>query len=183
MSMQITRLSIPEVVLIEPRVFGDARGVFYESFNQRAFNEATETSYQFVQDNHSYSRKGVLRGLHYQLQRPQGKLVRVVQGVVFDVAVDLRKSSPTFGKWVGQILSAEHRTLMWVPPGFAHGFLTLSDTSDFIYKTTDYWCPEHERVIRWDDPTLGIEWPLVMSPILADKDAIAPPICSDDLYE
>ncbi|AFU44344.1 dTDP-4-dehydrorhamnose 3,5-epimerase [Acidovorax sp. KKS102] len=181
--MQITRLSIPEVVLIEPRVFGDARGVFYESFNQRAFNEATETSYQFVQDNHSYSRKGVLRGLHYQLQRPQGKLVRVVQGVVFDVAVDLRKSSPTFGKWVGQILSAEHRTLMWVPPGFAHGFLTLSDTSDFIYKTTDYWCPEHERVIRWDDPTLGIEWPLVMSPILADKDAIAPPICSDDLYE
>lgn len=181
--MQITRLSIPEVVLIEPRVFGDARGVFYESFNQRAFNEATETSYQFVQDNHSYSRKGVLRGLHYQLQRPQGKLVRVVQGVVFDVAVDLRKSSPTFGKWVGQILSAEHRTLMWVPPGFAHGFLTLSDTSDFIYKTTDYWCPEHERVIRWDDPALGIEWPFVMSPILADKDAMAPPICSDDLYE
>lgn len=181
--MQITRLSIPEVVLIEPRVFGDARGVFYESFNQRAFNEATETSYQFVQDNHSYSRKGVLRGLHYQLQRPQGKLVRVVQGVVFDVAVDLRRSSPTFGKWVGQILSAEHRTLMWVPPGFAHGFLTLSDTSDFIYKTTDYWCPKHERVIRWDDPTLGIEWPLVMSPILADKDAMAPPICSDDLYE
>lgn len=181
--MQVTRLSIPDVLLIEPVVFDDARGVFYESFNQRAFNKATGTDYQFVQDNHSHSRKGVLRGLHYQLQRPQGKLVRVVQGVVFDVAVDLRKSSPTFGKWVGQILSAEHRALMWVPPGFAHGFLTLSDTSDFIYKTTDYWYPEHERIIRWDDAGLGIDWPLTAPPILTSKDAMAPHMCDADLYE
>lgn len=181
--MQVTRLSIPDVVLIEPKVFSDARGFFFESFNQRAFNEATGTNYQFVQDNHSRSSKGVLRGLHYQMQQPQGKLVRVVQGTVFDVAVDLRKSSPTFGKWVGQVLSADNRKLMWVPPGFAHGFLTLSDTSEFIYKTTDYWYPEHEYIILWSDPTLDIEWPSIIHPILTAKDAAAPLLNMANLYE
>lgn len=181
--MQATRLSIPDVMLIEPKVFGDSRGIFFESFNQRAFNEATGTSHQFVQDNHSRSVKGVLRGLHYQMQQPQGKLVRVVQGAVFDVAVDLRKSSPTFGQWVGKILSADNRMLMWVPPGFAHGFLTLSDTCDFIYKTTDYWSPEYERIIRWNDPVLDIDWQLTAPPILAVKDAAAPLFNMDHFYD
>lgn len=181
--MRVTRLSIPDVLLIDPQVFDDKRGAFYESFNQRAFNEATGTKYQFVQDNHSHSHKGILRGLHYQIQQPQGKLVRVVQGAVFDVAVDLRKSSPTFGKWVGQILSAENRALMWVPPGFAHGFLTLSDTSDFLYKTTDYWRPDYERCVRWDDPGLEIDWPINSPPVLSDKDAVAPFLDAGDLYD
>ena len=169
--MQATRLSIPDVVLIEPKVFGDARGFFFESFNQRAFNEATGTSHQFVQDNHSRSSKGVLRGLHYQIQQPQGKLVRVVQGAVFDVAVDIRRSSPTFGKWVGEELSADNHRQLWVPPGFAHGFVVLSDTAEFLYKTTDYYAPEHERCIAWDDATLAIDWRVDGRPSLSVKDA------------
>jgi dTDP-4-dehydrorhamnose 3,5-epimerase len=175
--MQATRLAIPDVVLIEPKVFGDARGFFYESFNQRAFNEATGTNYQFVQDNHSRSSKGVLRGLHYQIQQPQGKLVRVAQGAVFDVAVDIRKSSPTFGKWVGVELSADNHRQLWVPPGFAHGFVVLSDTADFLYKTTDYYAPEYERCIVWNDPTLAIVWPDVGAlPTLSGKDNAGKPL-------
>ena len=169
--MKATRLSIPDVVLLEPKVFGDARGFFFESFNQRAFNEATGSSHQFVQDNHSRSSKGVLRGLHYQIQQPQGKLVRVVQGAVFDVAVDLRKSSPTFGRWVGVELSGENHRQLWVPPGLAHGFLVLSESADFLYKTTAYYAPELERGIAWNDPHVNIEWPDVgMYPTLSVKD-------------
>ena len=169
--MQATRLAIPDVVLIEPKVFGDARGFFFESFNQRAFNEVTGTNHHFVQDNHSRSTKGVLRGLHYQIQQHQGKLVRVVQGAVFDVAVDIRKSSATFGQWVGVELSAENHRQLWVPPGFAHGFVVLSDTADFLYKTTDYYAPQYERCIAWNDPTLAIAWPdLGMRPTLSAKD-------------
>lgn len=181
--MQATRLTIPDVVLLEPKVFGDARGFFFESFNQRTFNEATGTNYQFVQDNHSRSAKGVLRGLHYQIQQPQGKLVRVVQGAVFDVAVDLRKSSPTFGKWVGQILSADNKMQMWVPPGFAHGFLVLSDFAEFVYKTTDYYLPESECIIRWDDPSINIDWPLSNPPLLSIRDAAASSLNINCLYE
>lgn len=169
--MQATRLSIPDVVLIEPKVFGDARGFFFESFNQRAFNEATGTDHQFVQDNHSRSSKGVLRGLHYQIQQPQGKLVRVVQGTVFDVAVDIRKSSPTFGQWVGVELSGDNHRQLWVPPGLAHGFVVLSETAEFLYKTTDYYAPEHERCIAWDDATLAIDWRVEGRPGLSVKDA------------
>ena len=169
--MQATRLAIPDVMLIEPKVFGDARGFFFESFNQRAFNDATGTDHQFVQDNHSRSSRGVLRGLHYQIQRPQGKLVRVVQGAVFDVAVDIRKSSPTFGKWVGAELSADNHRQLWVPPGFAHGFLVLSDTAEFLYKTTDYYAPEYERCIVWNDSVIGIDWPVTEEmPALSEKD-------------
>ena len=169
--MQATRLAIPDVMLIEPKVFGDARGFFFESFNQRAFNDATGTDHHFVQDNHSRSSRGVLRGLHYQIQRPQGKLVRVVQGAVFDVAVDIRKSSPTFGKWVGAELSADNHRQLWVPPGFAHGFLVLSDTAEFLYKTTDYYAPEYERCIVWNDPSISVEWPIfVQNPTLSAKD-------------
>lgn len=167
--MKATRLAIPDVVLIEPKVFGDARGFFFESFNQKAFNEATGTNHQFVQDNHSRSAKGVLRGLHYQIQQPQGKLVRVVRGAVFDVAVDIRKSSPTFGQWVGEELSEDNHRQLWVPPGFAHGFVVLSDTAEFLYKTTDYYAPQYERSILWSDPDLAIEWP-VDAPILSAKD-------------
>lgn len=159
--MRITPLAIPEVLLIEPKIFNDARGFFYESFNQQAFNDATGTNYQFVQDNHSKSNHGVLRGLHYQLPpKAQGKLVRVVQGKVWDVAVDIRKGSPTFGQGVGEELSSDNHKQLWIPPGFAHGFITLSDTAEFLYKTTDYYSPEHERAIRWDDPQLAIAWPL-----------------------
>lgn len=169
--MKATRLAIPEVVLIEPKVFGDARGFFFESFNQKAFNEATGTNHQFVQDNHSRSAKGVLRGLHYQIQQPQGKLVRVVRGAVFDVAVDIRKSSPTFGQWVAEELSEDNHRQLWVPPGFAHGFVVLSDTAEFLYKTTDYYAPAHERCILWNDETLAIHWPAGIQPILSAKDA------------
>jgi len=168
--MQVTPQAIPDVLLIEPKVFGDARGFFFESFNQRAFNEATGTSHQFVQDNHSRSCQGVLRGLHYQVQQPQGKLVRVVSGAVFDVAVDIRKSSPTFGRWVGVELSADNHRQLWVPPGFAHGFVVRSETADFLYKTTDYYAPEHERCIVWNDEVLGIEWGLSGEPALSEKD-------------
>ena len=157
--MQATRLAIPDVKLIEPKVFGDARGFFFESFNQRTFNDATGTDHQFVQDNHSRSSRGVLRGLHYQIQRPQGKLVRVVQGAVFDVVVDIRKNSPTFGRWVGVELTEDDHKQLWIPPGLAHGFLVLSESADFLYKTTDYYSPQHERCILWDDPQLAIAWP------------------------
>lgn len=173
--MKAIRTRIPDVWIIEPRVFGDERGFFFESFNEKSFNAATGNSLPFVQDNHSKSVKGVLRGLHYQLRpRAQGKLVRVVQGEVFDVAVDIRKESPTCGQWVAEILSAENKRQLWIPPGFAHGFLTLSDTAEFLYKTTDYWSPEHERAILWNDPMLGIDWPLNgRQPTLAAKDAAA----------
>ena len=169
--MKATRLAIPDVVLIEPKVFGDERGFFYESFNQKAFNDATGTNHQFVQDNHSRSSKGVLRGLHYQIQQPQGKLVRVVQGAVFDVAVDIRKSSPTFGQWVGEELSAHNHRQLWVPPGFAHGFVVLTETAEFLYKTTDYYAPQYERCIAWDDATLAIDWHFEGTPNLSAKDA------------
>jgi len=169
--MQATRLSIPDVVLLQPRVFGDARGFFFESFNQKAFDEATGTRHQFVQDNHSRSSRGVLRGLHYQIQQPQGKLVRVVRGAVWDVAVDIRRSSPTFGQWVGAELSEDNQHQLWVPPGFAHGFVVLSDSADFLYKTTDYYAPAHERCIAWNDPQLDIRWPCEAPPQLSAKDA------------
>jgi dTDP-4-dehydrorhamnose 3,5-epimerase len=170
--MRVSPTAIADVLLIEPRVFGDARGFFYESFNVRAFAEATGVELEFVQDNHSKSARGVLRGLHYQAQRPQGKLVRVVSGEVFDVAVDIRPQSPTYGQWVGEILSASNYRQLWIPPGLAHGFLVLSDTAEFLYKTTDYYAPEHERCLAWDDPTLKIEWPLNGSePLVSIKDA------------
>jgi len=170
--MKATRLSIPEVMLIEPKVFGDARGFFFESFNQKAFDEATGTQYEFVQDNHSRSAKGVLRGLHYQIQQPQGKLVRVVRGAVLDVAVDIRKSSPTFGQWVAEELSEDNHRQLWVPPGFAHGFVVLSEMAEFLYKTTDYYAPQFERCIAWDDPQLAIDWQLGgATPLLSAKDA------------
>ena len=173
--MQVTPLAIADVLLIEPKVFGDARGFFFESFNQRAFNEVTGLDVQFVQDNHSRSVRHVLRGLHYQLPPyAQGKLVRAVVGEVFDVAVDLRPDSPTLGRWAGAVLSAENKRQMWVPPGFAHGFLVLSEAAEFLYKTTDYYAPEYERSIRWDDPDLGIDWPLEGAiPQLSGKDAQA----------
>lgn len=169
--MKALPLAIPDVLLIAPKVFGDERGFFLESFNQARFEEAIGKSVQFVQDNHSRSVKNVLRGLHYQIQQPQGKLVRVVQGEVFDVAVDLRKSSKTFGQWVGEILSADNKRQLWVPQGFAHGFVVLSDTAEFLYKTTDYYAPAHERCILWNDATLSIQWPDRMKPILSAKDA------------
>ena len=170
--MNVIQTALPEVLLIEPKVFGDARGFFYESFNQKAFNEATGLDLPFVQDNHSRSAKGVLRGLHYQLPpHAQGKLVRVVRGAVFDVAVDVRKSSPTFGQWVGMELSEENHRQFWMPPGFAHGFVVLSESADFLYKTTDYYAPSHERCIAWNDPTLNIQWPDIgMAPLLSAKD-------------
>lgn len=173
--MKAIETKIPGLLIIEPRVFGDERGFFFESYNEKAFNEATGVSPRFVQDNHSKSVKGVLRGLHYQLPpKAQGKLVRVVQGEVFDVAVDIRQGSPTYGQWVGEILSADNKKQLWIPPGFAHGFLTLSDTAEFLYKTTDYWSPAHERAIIWNDATLNIDWPLNgLQPTLAAKDAAA----------
>ncbi len=169
--MKATRLAISDVILFEPKVFGDERGFFFESFNQRQFEEAVGSAVHFVQDNHSRSVKNVLRGLHYQIRNPQGKLVRVAAGEVFDVAVDLRKSSPTFGKWVGAVLSAENKQQLWVPEGFAHGFVVLSEAAEFLYKTTDYYAPEHERCVRWDDATLAIKWPAGIQPILSAKDA------------
>ncbi len=174
--MHVTPTAIADVLVLEPRVFGDARGFFFESFNQRVFAEATGVTLPFVQDNHSLSQKGVLRGLHYQVKQPQGKLVRVVQGEVFDVAVDIRPNSPSYGKWVGQHLSAQNKRQMWVPPGLAHGFLVLSDVAEFLYKTTDYYAPEHERCIAWNDPVLGIDWPEIgISPQLSAKDQAGKP--------
>jgi dTDP-4-dehydrorhamnose 3,5-epimerase len=174
--MQVTPLSIPDVLLIEPRVFGDERGFFFESFNQKVFEQAVGRQISFVQDNHSKSVKGVLRGLHYQVKQPQGKLVRVVQGEVFDVAVDIRKSSKTFGQWVGVILSAENKKQLWVPEGFAHGFVTISETAEFLYKTTDYYAPKYERCIMWDDPSLAISWPIKGKPTLSSKDSHGLPL-------
>lgn len=168
--MKVIPTKIPDVLLIESTVFGDDRGFFFESFNEKRFADVTGKTVKFVQDNHSKSARGVLRGLHYQIQQPQGKLVRVVAGEVFDVAVDLRKSSSTFGQWVGATLSAENKRQMWIPAGFAHGFVVTSDTAEFLYKTTDYWAPEHERCIAWDDPAIGIDWPVNGAPILSTKD-------------
>jgi dTDP-4-dehydrorhamnose 3,5-epimerase len=181
--MKVTALDIADVLLLEPTVHGDERGFFFESFNQARFDSAVGRNVTFVQDNHSRSSRGVLRGLHYQIMRPQGKLVRVVEGEVFDVAVDLRKSSPTFGKWAGALLSAENKRQLWVPEGFAHGFLVLSDTAQFLYKTTDFYSPEHERALIWNDPTLGIRWPGDISPVLSQKDAVAPTLEAADLFD
>lgn len=176
--MKVIRTAIPDILVIEPIVFGDDRGFFFESFNRNAFRQATGLDPDFVQDNHSRSAKNVLRGLHHQVApRAQGKLVRAVHGAVFDVAVDIRQDSPSFGRWVGEILSAENRRQMWIPPGFAHGFLTLSEAAEFLYKTTDYYAPDHERCIAWNDPDIGIEWPLsVEGPILSGKDRNGAPL-------
>lgn len=183
MPFTVTPTALPEVLVLEPKVFGDARGFFYESFNQRDFATATGLDVQFVQDNHSRSAKGVLRGLHYQIQHPQGKLVRVTQGAVFDVAVDIRRSSPRFGKWVGVELSADNFRQLWIPPGFAHGFVVTSESAEFLYKTTDYWYPAHERSLLWSDPALGIEWPLQDVPQLAAKDAVAKTLVEAEVFE
>ena len=183
MPFTVTPTALPEVLVLEPRVFGDARGFFYESFNARDFAQATGLQVEFVQDNHSKSARGVLRGLHYQIDHAQGKLVRVVQGEVFDVAVDLRRSSPTFGQWVGVHLSADNHRQLWVPPGFAHGFVVLSESAEFLYKTTDYWYAEHERSLLWNDPAIGIAWPIDFEPQLAAKDAAARTLAQADLYE
>jgi dTDP-4-dehydrorhamnose 3,5-epimerase len=180
--MIATRLAISDVVLLAPKIFGDERGFFYESFNQQAFEAVIGRSVQFVQDNHSCSVKGVLRGLHYQVQQPQGKLVRVVAGEVFDVAVDLRKSSPTFGQWVGELLSAENKRQLWVPEGFAHGFLVLSENAEFLYKTTDYYAPALERCILWSDSDLNIQWPKDILPKLSTKDEQGKPFVAAEIY-
>ena len=174
--MRVTRSAIPDVLLIEPRVFGDARGFFFESYNRRAFFEATGIDVEFVQDNHSRSAQNVLRGLHYQLQQPQGKLVRATLGTIWDVAVDLRRSSPHFGRWVGFELSAEAKNMAWIPAGFAHGFLVTSEAAEVQYKTTDYYAPAHERAVLWNDPALGIHWPLGGEPLLSAKDRDARPL-------
>jgi dTDP-4-dehydrorhamnose 3,5-epimerase len=183
MPYTVTPTAIPDVLVLTPKVFGDARGFFFESFNARDFAQVTGIDTGFVQDNHSKSAKGVLRGLHYQIQHAQGKLVRVVQGSVFDVAVDLRKSSPTFGRWVGVELSAENCQQMWVPPGFAHGFVVLSESAEFLYKTTDYWYPEHERSLLWNDPAIGIEWPVEGEPLLAAKDQAGKLLAQAELFD
>lgn len=181
--MQITRLAIPDVILIEPRVFGDDRGFFFESYNARAFEAAVGCPVDFVQDNHSRSLVGVLRGLHYQLPpHAQGKLVRVVLGEVFDVAVDIRRASPTFGQWVGATLSAENKRQMWIPPGFAHGFLTVSESAEFLYKTTDYYAPKYERCIAWNDPDIDIQWPGGTAPLLSAKDAEGAALREADVF-
>ena len=181
--MQIQTTAIPDVLIIEPTVFGDDRGLFYESFNQKRFTELTGVTRDFVQDNHSKSAKGVLRGLHYQIQQPQGKLVRVTQGEVFDVAVDMRRSSPNFGQWTGVVLSSDNKRQLWIPPGFAHGFLVTSDSAEFLYKTTDYWYPEHERSLLWNDPMVGVNWPLDGTPLLAAKDMAGLPLASASTFE
>ena len=180
--MKVQPTSIPDVLLIEPKVFGDERGFFFESFSQRQWQQATGLNTAFVQHNHSRSLKNVLRGLHYQVQQPQGKLVRVVQGEVFDVAVDIRRSSPTFGQWAGEILSAENKRQLWVPEGFAHGFLVLSESAEFLYQTTNYYAPEHERAIIWTDPDLNIVWPLAGEPNLSAKDRQAKSFREAELF-
>jgi dTDP-4-dehydrorhamnose 3,5-epimerase len=180
--MKAVPTAIPEVLVIEPAVFGDARGFFFESWNRKAFARLVGREVDFVQDNHSASGRGVLRGLHYQVKQPQGKLVRVVAGEVFDVAVDLRRSSPTFGRWVGERLSAANQRMMWVPEGFAHGFLVISESAEFLYKTTDYYAPEHERTLLWNDPALGIAWPLEGAPLLKPKDAAGIPLANAESF-
>lgn len=174
--------ALPEVIVLQPKVFGDARGFFFESFNAREFERVTGLNVEFVQDNHSRSKKGVLRGMHYQIEHAQGKLVRVTEGCVFDVAVDLRRSSPRFGRWVGVMLSADEKNQLWIPPGFAHGFSVQSETAEFLYKTTDYWHPEYERCLRWNDPAVGIEWPLSSEPIMAAKDAEGKRLADADTF-
>lgn len=180
--MHVTPTALPEVLLIEPRVFGDSRGFFFESFNRAAFRDKTGLDIDFVQDNHSKSARGVLRGLHYQLQHPQGKLVRCTAGEVFDVVVDMRKSSPRFGQHMTAVLSAENKHMLWVPPGFAHGFLVTSESAEFLYKVTDYWFPEHERTLLWNDPALGIHWPLAGEPVLSKKDIEGKPLATADAF-
>jgi len=180
--MKVVRTSIPDVLIFEPQVFGDERGFFLESWNARSFRNAVGCNIGFVQDNHSRSRRGVLRGLHYQIRQPQGKLVRVASGRVFDVAVDLRKSSCTFGHWTGAELSAENHRQLWIPAGFAHGFLVLSDSTDFLYKTTDYHAPGHERSVAWNDPAIGIEWPTEIEPVLSAKDKAGLPLCHAEVF-
>lgn len=181
--MKIIPTSIPDLLIIEPQVFGDARGYFYESFNERTFREKTGVELKFVQDNHSHSAKGVLRGMHYQIQQAQGKLVRCTRGAVYDAAVDMRKSSPTFGQWAGVELSEENKRMFWIPPGFAHGFVVISDEADFLYKATDYWAPEHERSLLWNDPAVGIEWPLEgITPLLKPKDENGIPLAQCETY-
>jgi dTDP-4-dehydrorhamnose 3,5-epimerase len=183
MSLTIIPTALPDVLIVEPKVFGDDRGFFYESFNARAFAEATGIERDFVQDNHSRSVRGVLRGLHYQIRQPQGKLVRVVSGEVFDVAVDMRRSSATFGQWVGVHLSAQNKRQLWIPEGFAHGFLVTSDSAEFLYKTTNYYSPESERSVIWNDPDIGIQWPLEGAPILAKKDQDGTPFAAAEYFD
>ena len=183
MPYTITPTALPDVLILEPKVFGDARGFFFESFNQRDFNQATGLDVQFVQDNHSRSSRGVLRGLHYQIQHPQGKLVCVTQGEVFDVAVDLRRNSPTFGKWDGVFLSAANNRQLWIPPVFAHGFMVTSESADFLYKTTDYWHPEFERSLLWNDPNVGVLWPLHQPPQLAAKDVAGRTLAEAEVFD
>jgi dTDP-4-dehydrorhamnose 3,5-epimerase len=180
--MHAISLAIPEVFLIEPTVFGDERGFFFESFHQQQFEDSIQRQVQFVQDNHSRSMRHVLRGLHYQIRQPQGKLVRVVQGAVFDVAVDIRQSSPSFGQWVGEILSAENKRQLWIPEGFAHGFVVVSECAEFLYKTTDYYAPQFERTICWNDQTLAIQWPISAPPLLSAKDREGLPLARAELY-
>jgi dTDP-4-dehydrorhamnose 3,5-epimerase len=181
--MHVVRTSIPDLMILEPKVFGEDRGFFFESYNQQTFQELTGVKANFVQDNHSKSAANVLRGLHYQIEQAQGKLVRVTAGEVFDVAVDIRRQSATFGKWVGVLLSAENKRQLWVPPGFAHGFVVLKDNTEFLYKTTDYYAPQHERCIRWDDPVIGIEWPMAQAPILSDKDQLGLALSQAEVFD
>jgi len=180
--MNVIPTDLAGVLLLEPKVFGDERGSFFESYNRRAFHKATGVDAEFVQDNHSRSKKNVLRGLHYQIRQAQGKLVRVIAGEVWDVAVDLRKSASTFGRWTGFTLSAESRRMAWIPPGFAHGFLVVSDSAEVLYKATDYYAPEHERTLLWSDAALGIKWPLAGQPVLADKDRRGTPLASAEVF-
>jgi len=180
--MQVVTTGLPGVLLLEPKVFGDERGFFFESYNRRTFHKATGVDVEFVQDNHSRSSKNVLRGLHYQVRQAQGKLVRVTAGEVWDVAVDLRRGSPTFGQWAGFTLSAESRRMAWIPPGFAHGFLVVSDSAEVLYKATDYYAPEHERTLLWSDAALGIKWPLAGQPVLADKDRRGTPLAAAEVF-
>ena len=183
MPFNIVATELEDVKILEPKVYGDARGFFFESFNAKDFQSALGTEVDFVQDNHSKSARGVLRGLHYQIKHPQGKLVRVVAGEVFDVAVDIRRNSPSFGRWMGAHLSAENHRQIWIPPGFAHGFLVLSESAEFLYKTTDYWYPEHERNLIWNDPQINIKWPSTIKPVLSAKDEIAPSLGTAELFD
>jgi dTDP-4-dehydrorhamnose 3,5-epimerase len=181
--MQVVKTAIPDVLILEPKVFADDRGFFFESFNQQTFQKLTGVKAHFVQDNHSKSAANVLRGLHYQIEQAQGKLVRVTAGEVFDVVVDIRRQSATFGKWVGVVLSAENKRQMWVPPGFAHGFFVMRDDTESLYNVTDYYAPQHERCIRWDDPAIGIEWPIVQAPILSGKDQLGLALSQAEVFE
>ena len=181
--MQVVKTAIPDVLILEPKVFGDDRGFFFESFNQQTFQKLIGVKANFVQDNHSKSAANVLRGLHYQIEQAQGKLVRVTAGEVFDVSVDVRRYSDTFGKWVGVVLSVENKRQLWIPPGFAHGFLVMRDDTEYLYKTTDYYSPKHERCIRWDDPAIGIEWPISQAPILSGKDKLGVALSQAEIFE